>query len=214
MTEPSMPVIALMGGTFDPVHVGHVQSANALLKVLPSAEVRLLPCCIPAHRALPGVTGEHRLAMLQLACEETELLVDDSELRREGVSYSIDTVEQLRAERGPDVSIVWVMGGDAFLQFDQWHRWQDFLLVAHIIVLQRPGFVLPVDGVVGELLSTRRADKSILTKQSAGAIVPLTLKQYPVSATDVRSGVVAGRDVSDAVLPSVLNYIHQYQLYI
>ncbi len=212
-----MKSIALFGGTFDPIHQGHVQSAIELKQRLSLDELRLIPCHLPPHRATPGCSSQQRLAMVELAIAGTGLIVDDRELHRDKLSYSIDTLESLRNELGDEVSLSWVMGTDAFAAFDRWHRWQDFLVVAHLIVMKRPGEVLPQTGPIAQLIEQHQTESAdSLHRQAAGSIRFESLTPYPVSATEIRAALSSQQDTSKlehSMAPSVLHYIQSHQLY-
>lgn len=209
-----MKTVAIFGGTFDPIHQGHLQSALALKQQLQFDELRLLPCHLPPHRELPGCSSVQRLAMVKLACEGTELIVDTREMHRPGPSYSVDTLEQIRAELGEQVSISWVMGTDAFNGLESWHRWRDLLGLAHLVVIARPGEALRETGAVAELLQQHRAASAeVLQREAQGHVVLLSLAPYPVSATQIRVAIQK-QQALDGILPaSVVNYIEQHQLY-
>ncbi len=207
--------LAIFGGTFDPVHNGHLKSALELKQRLPLDRVFLLPCHLPPHRDMPGCTSEQRLDMLRLAVAGTELLIDDRELWRERTSYSVETLEDLRCEYGDEISICWVMGTDAFAGFDRWHRWQDFLSLSHIIVITRPNESLPTSGPLVELIEHHRASTvSELQQVTAGRIWFETLTPYDISATAVRAAIAGDEPVADMLPADVLHYIQQHRLYI
>lgn len=212
-----MKTIALFGGTFDPIHQGHVQSAIELKQQLSLDELRLVPCHLPPHRVTPGCTSQQRLAMVKLAIANTGLMVDDCELRRNQLSYSIDTLASLRSQLGQQVSLSWVMGTDAFAGFDRWHRWQDFLALGHLVVIKRPGEKLPEAGAVAELIMQYQADcVDVLHQQAAGSIVFVSLTPYPVSATDIRAMLSGQQDsakLKHSMATAVLDYIQTHQLY-
>jgi nicotinate-nucleotide adenylyltransferase len=210
-----LKTIAIFGGTFDPIHCGHLQSALELKQRLSLDQLRLLPCHIPPHRQQPGVSSQHRLAMVKLAVEGSDLQVDDCELQRDVPSYSIDTLQLLRQQLGQQLSLIWVMGADAFASFDSWHRWQDFLSLAHIVVMARPGEQLPTAGPLAELLAKHRADShELLQQHSAGLIRCETLTPYPISATAIRQSLAHQQAVDELLPAAVINYIQQHQLYI
>ena len=212
-----MKSIALFGGTFDPVHQGHVQSAIELKQRLSLDELRLVPCHLPPHRATPGCSSQQRLAMVELAIAGTGLTVDDRELRRDSLSYSIDTLVSLRNEVGERVSLSWVMGTDAFADFDRWHRWQDFLALAHLVVMKRPGESLPATGAVAELMMQYQTDSAeVLQQQAAGSILFENLTPYPVSATEIRACLTGQSDsdkLEQCMATAVLDYIQTHRLY-
>ncbi len=150
--------IGLFGGTFDPVHNGHLRMALEAGEELALEQVRLLPCHRPPHRETPNVDSDQRTHMLRLAVESCPLLkLDDRELRRDGPSYTLETLQSLRAELGPEVSLIWVMGSDSFLGLESWHRWRELLDYAHLLVVARPGWELPQEGALHDWLLNHRA---------------------------------------------------------
>ena len=208
-------LIGVFGGTFDPVHIGHVQSARELKQLLQLDELRLLPCHRPPHRATPGVSSEDRLAMVGLAiADEPGLLVDGRELKRDAISYTVDTLSELRGELGEQPALCLIMGTDAFANLTQWHRWQALLTMAHIIVMARPDSSVPTSGELAKLIAERRVSSpSQLSDQPAGSILLVSLTAYPVSATSIRRSLAKGDSVESLLAPAVLNYIEQHRLY-
>ncbi len=141
----SLRTIGFFGGTFDPVHCGHLQMALAAKKHLKLDEVRLLPCHQPPHRAAPQLTSQQRLLLLNLAVQEVDgLSIDDRELRRDKLSWTVDTLKDCRKEFGDELSITLLMGVDAYNGLQQWYEWQQLLKLSHIVVMQRPGEPLAV----------------------------------------------------------------------
>lgn len=209
-----MKTLAILGGTFDPIHNGHLGSALELKATLGLDELRLLPCHLPPHRETPGTDSRDRLAMVRLAAAGTGLGVDDRELHRQGPSYSADTLRDIRAELGEAVSLSWVMGSDAFASFCSWHQWRDCLALAHLIVMQRPGDPLPdADTAEGDLLRAHQlATGQALSESSAGGIWPLALTPYPISATAIRAALARGEQ-PEGLPTGVLHYIQEHQLY-
>ena len=208
-------MIACYGGTFDPVHNGHLAAAEDVLTRAHCEEVRLIPCHRPPHRGRPLATSEQRLAMLRLAVQgRPGLVIDDRELRRAGPSYTVDTLEALRTEMGPDVALGWVLGSDAFAELDSWHRWQELPRLAHLLVLERPGSALPRLGPVGELLAERRVtDPRELHRVPAGLIWGVGQRPMTVSATEVRRTLAGARSASHLLPLPVWAYIEQVGLY-
>ena len=133
--------IGIIGGTFDPVHYGHLRLAEELGETLKLGEVRLVPSGTPPHRSAPQVAAEHRLAMVRLAAAGNPgFRVDEREMRRAGPGDTFDTLTELRSEAGVSRPLVLLLGADAFLEFATWHRWHEIFKLAHIAVAHRPGF--------------------------------------------------------------------------
>ena len=209
-----MQTIGIFGGTFDPIHLGHLRSAQELRERLALDELRLLPCHLPPHRETPGCSSERRLAMVRLACEGTDLQVDDRELRRAGPSYTVETLTQIREELGDEISLCWVMGVDAFNGLESWHRWRELLSLAHIVVMARPGETLLGDGPVAALLAKHRVEElAVLKSGPAGTIFPVVLTPWPISATAIREALKNGQPVDGLMPQPVVNYIQQHRLY-
>lgn len=206
--------IAVLGGTFDPIHIGHLRSALELRDQLELDEVRLMPAHVPPLRDMPGATSEQRLAMVRLAiAEEPGLLADARELQRSGPSYTVDTLASLRAEMGPDAVLCFALGSDAFAGLDRWQNWPQLLGLAHLLVLRRPGEELPTSGPVATLWQQHRVAADQLAARPAGSIVALTLTQLPVSATAVRALISSGRSPRYLLPDSVWHYIRKHGLY-
>jgi nicotinate-nucleotide adenylyltransferase len=206
-------MIGVLGGTFDPVHLGHVRPALELLQALSLREIRFVIARIPPHRDPPKASAEHRWRMLELALQaHPGLIADDRELLRDGPSYTVDTLRGLRPEQ--DETLCLIMGSDAFVGFTAWRCWQGILRLANIVVITRPETHLPARGVIGELLQQRRVSKADdLARCASGGILPWTVRPVDVSATAIRSGLAAGRDVSSMLPAPVLRYIRSHGLY-
>jgi len=206
--------VAMLGGTFDPIHAGHLRSAVELRETLGFDEIRFVPCHVPPHRAAPIASASQRLRMLELALEgEPGLTVDSRELQRDAPSYSIDTLTALRAELGPDTALSLVMGMDAFEHLDSWHRWRELRDYAHIVVIARPGSALPQTGAVAEWLSAHRAAAETLQQRCCGSVVCVELTPWPISATAIRGTIGNGRSPRYLLPDAVWRYIRQQRLY-
>lgn len=204
----------MLGGTFDPIHAGHLRSAVELREMLALDEVRFVPCHVPPHRNTPAANGAQRLRMLELALAgEPGLSIDTRELQRSAPSYSIDTLIALRAELGADVALSLIVGMDAFAQLHTWQRWQELLDYAHIVVIARPGCSLPQSGAVADLLRAKRGDISALKQKDAGSIVAVELTPLPISATAIRELIRSGRSPRYLLPDAVWNYIREQALY-
>ena len=220
-----MTVTLVFGGTFDPVHIGHLRSAKALLARFDDAKLVMVPCQIPPHRPQPAASAQQRLAMLELATAAADNIgVDDIELKREGKSFTFDTLSAYRQQAG-DTSLCFVMGYDAWVTLPSWYRWQELTELAHLVVLTRPGDAAPEPEELKTWSAAKETDLENIranagnntennTDNYAGNIVKLTLEQVPVSATCIRAAIKTGRQVADLVPPNVVNYIEQEKLYV
>ncbi len=204
--------VGLFGGTFDPVHLGHLRSAVEIAELFDLEHVRLIPNAVPPHRAQPEATAQHRLLMLQLAVKNSpNIIIDDCELQREGPSYSIDTVKLMR-EQMPDAALYLIVGTDAFQALDSWHEWQDLLTYCHIIVMQRPDQAFQLSETLQPWYQQHLAldaDKQRL----AGAIWPVTLTQLAISATEIRSKIRDGNSAAYLTPDPVVTIMEQLGLY-
>ena len=219
MTTRPEPV-ALLGGTFDPVHYGHLRFADDVRRALGLSEVRLVPAGDPPHRDHPAASAADRLAMLQLAVAEFPgLVVDDRELRRAGKSYTVQTLTELRKEF-PDRPLLLLLGADAFRGLPTWHRWRELFDLANLVVVERPGVKLD-DGLPEPLLAEWRnrrvTDAGRLLVQPAGALFAQPIAPYAVSATSIREEIGKGPGAREKwrglLPPAVLAYIDLHHLY-
>jgi nicotinate-nucleotide adenylyltransferase len=206
--------VAILGGTFNPVHIGHLRSAVELLTYLPTEELRFVPCALPPHREPPGVTAARRADMVELAiADEPGLACDRRELEREGPSYTIDTLLSLREELGERRPLILVLGCDALLGLASWHRWRELLLHCHIVALARPGWALPQSGELAGYVTERLASVSELRRRPAGAVHIAQLRPLAVSATEIRSLLHCRQSIRYLVPDAVHAYIHAHRLY-
>lgn len=206
--------IGIFGGTFDPIHIGHLRIALEIKQQLQLDEMHLLPCYLPPHRPTPGASAIRRVDMLEIALQGcTELHIDKRELQRDKPSYTYDTLRELRVEFGDQVSLCLCMGMDSFATLNTWHNWDQLLQFAHIVVVTRPGWFLPESGAVADLLQSYRADSTTIAQQAAGAIVLLEQRLLPISATDIRAQIHAGHSPQFLVPDGVWNYIRSNGLY-
>ena len=190
-----MRPFGVFGGMFDPIHFGHLRTAHELHELLGLEAVAFVPAGDPPHRAAPLADAATRLAMVRAAtADDPRFLVDDRELRRRGPSYTVLTLEELRAERVGQ-PLVLIMGMDAYAGIERWHRAGDLLSFAHIVVALRPRAPLPLDGLAARLLQDRRApDISSLASRPAGFVYLCENTQLDLSSSAVRAIVAAGRD--------------------
>jgi len=206
--------MGVFGGTFDPIHYGHLRSAFEMLQALRFDEVRFIPCGDPPHRGATFADAELRFRMVDAAISGQDGFVsDDRELRREGLSYSIDTLIDLR-EEFPERSLGLIVGMDAFLGLPQWHRWDEILKFAHIVVAHRPGWKAPDIGPLGDLITehgTHRVDD--LHEASCGRIHIHAVTQLEIASTEIRDLVAAGRDPRFLMPDAVRDVIEETGIY-
>lgn len=217
MSQAPAPLapVGVFGGTFDPVHYGHLRTALELVELLQLQQLRLMPCAVPPHREPPACSARHRAAMVELAVAgEPRLVCDTRELGREGVSYTIDSLVELRRELGEGHSLCLVMGCDAVLGITTWHRWQELLDWAHVVVIARPGWQLPVAGPVADWLRQHRlADRRPLRERPNGGTLIEELRPLAISSTEIRRLLAAGRSPRYLLPQAVLDYIQSHKLY-
>lgn len=209
-----MRPLGIFGGTFDPIHFGHLRTAFELQQTLGLAEVCFLPTGDPPHRNEPLAAANLRLAMVRAAvADQPGFTVDDREVRRAGVSYSVDTMTELRAEF-PDRPICLLLGMDAFLGLPSWHRWQDLFGLAHIVVAHRPGWKAPTKGPLGELMVDRGTGSvQELHRAPAGKLYIQAVTQLEISSTDLRQIIETNRDPRYLVPDAVREIIRDSRCY-
>lgn len=206
------------GGTFDPVHEGHLAVARAVRDAL-GASVHLVPAADPPHKSGTHADATHRRRMLELAVAGARgLFVDPRELRRDGPSYSIDTLEALRGELGADAPLVWVIGADSLAQLPRWHRWRELFVPAHVLAVGRPGHALgPAragDPEAAEFLACRLREPDALMRSPAGGLALLPMQPpREESSTAIRSAIATGGPWRRMVPPAVAAYIDRHRLY-
>ena len=217
--------IGIFGGTFDPVHYGHIASAKMLVTQLSLDTLYFMPCQQHPFHKHPGASPAQRANMLALAvADEAQLQVDERELRRDGMSYTVDSLQEIRREFGNDAVIVFILGTDAFASLHQWERWQSILDFANVAVIERAGQLTTAQIIEAELKALL-AQSVTTVKASHGELVQLVLEPYIISSTVLRSALAATYQVDSQVdeaqikvinefIPaSVVQYIEAQQLY-
>lgn len=214
MTENSR-AIGLFGGTFDPVHNGHLRVALDALDGLGLAEVRLLPARQNPLREIPGASaGQRRDLLVAAVAGEPGLRVDARELERDGPSYTVDTLASLRDELGVTQPLVLMLGGDAFTGLTGWHRWRELFDLAHVVVLQRPGHTAKLAPELAVETDARGTDDGAdLHAQAAGRVMFWRVTQLEISSTDIRARIAAGRSIRYLVPDPVHDTIQRLDLY-
>lgn len=213
--------IGILGGTFDPIHHGHLRAAIELRELLKLVEVRLLPSGHPPHRKRPVATPQQRCEMVRRALAgralHDRLVADWREIDRPGPSYMVDTLASLRAEVGDRTPLLLLIGSDAFLSLHQWQRWQQLLTFAHIVVAHRPGWQLDTTTLatpLQPLIDHRCHHSTELQQTPAGRLMIQPLPPLAISATAIRQRVAAGRSIHSLLPDAVADYIVEQQLYL
>lgn len=205
-------IIGIYGGTFNPVHYGHLRTALEVVEQFNLNQLRLIPCRLPAHRQEPDVSAEMRLAMLQLAIANTPALqVDRRELDRVGPSYMVDTLNSIAAEN-PIANLILFIGADAFAGLESWHQWQQLFDMAHVVVMTRPLCKMPA---LSDFLHQRICeDKRQLQQKKTGRLFFQAVTALDISATAIREIITSARNPQFLLPDSVIDYIWQHQLYL
>lgn len=214
--------LGLLGGTFDPIHHGHLRLAEEAAEALDLAGVRLIPAGQPPHREQPASSPEDRLAMVQLAAAGNPLLeVDAAEVASPHASYTVDTLERLRGELGAVRPLVLILGADAFAGLATWHRWREVFELAHVAVANRPGHApharrwpaLLSPELDDACTSRMTADAETLKKAPGGRVMPFEMTPLAISATRIRELLARGQSARYLLPDGVLDYIGNHSLY-
>jgi nicotinate-nucleotide adenylyltransferase len=206
--------IGILGGTFDPIHFGHLRMALELYQALDLDHVRFIPSYQPVHRKLPVATPEQRLAMVKKAITgESALQVDNCEISRKGPSYTIDTLRTLH-KKLPNRPLCLIMGIDALLNFPSWNKWEEILKLAHLLVAHRPQYQLPQNGIVADLIKNRLTDNHAdLHREQGGCIFLHPVTPLEISSTYIRNQFAQGLNPRFLLPNSVYDYIKQHGTY-
>ncbi|PMR77052.1 nicotinate-nucleotide adenylyltransferase [Billgrantia endophytica] len=209
--------VAMLGGTFDPVHLGHLRSAVELRELLSLDRVHMVAAGVPPLRGEPRVTPEERLELLRLGIGDTPgLVADPRELRRDGPSFSADTLASLRQEYGAEARLVMALGHDAFLRLADWHSPSRLFELAHLVVIDRPDFKAPLPAALVELIRGREVDgvETLFEAPSGGLLRVALPTRMAISATDVRHRLASGATVRYLLPESVEERIYERKLYL
>ena len=207
---------ALFGGTFDPIHFGHLRPVEALAQQVGLKKVTLLPNNVPPHRPQPEASARQRVEMLRCAIATRPLFdIDTRELERDTPSWTVATLEALRAERGAEQPLGFIIGQDSLLTLAKWHRWQDLLSLCHLLVCQRPGYATQMETPeMQQWLDAHRAQHAEQLHQSpAGLIWLADTPLLDISATEIRQRRHQGQSCTDLLPDAVIDYIDRAGLY-
>lgn len=203
-------MIGIFGGTFDPIHYGHLRPTQEIKQALSLKSLFLVPVAIPPHRNAPLATAAQRLHMVNIAIEDfTELSVDDCEIKRGGISYTVDTLRYFR-ERYPRMPLCLLLGGDAFVSFQTWHQWESIPNLVHITVMQRPHHEFEIPQWC-EARLTQNIEE--LSKSVAGKVYLHKVAPVDISATVIRQAIKSDEDISSMLPNPVQHYIETHQIY-
>ncbi|MCK8126186.1 nicotinate-nucleotide adenylyltransferase [Pseudoalteromonas sp. 2CM39R] len=207
-------MIAIFGGTFDPIHLGHINMAQQCVQQCQLDTLYFMPCAIPAHKAKPGISDEHRINMLKLAIDDNpHFAIDYRELNREGASYSLLSLEELRAEN-PAAPIMFLIGMDSFNSLDKWFKWQEIVKLCHIVVYQRPGQHCQVSGELAAYKENAVTEQlSQLQQAPAGKLFFLNGLQVNAASSEIRKKLHLNDGITELLPTNVSQYIAQHHLY-
>jgi len=216
--KTAIPCIALLGGSFDPVHNGHVALAEYFVALLKPDELRIIPAGNPWQKHGLQASSEDRLAMVRRAfsAQTIPVHIDQQEILRAGASYTIDTLRVLRSELGPDVSIVFLIGADQLQHLNTWQEWQRMFDYAHICAASRPGFAIDAGHVPADVAQefARRAGTPEQIRHTAQGLASLAPNlAVDISATEIRAALERGEHPISQLPLGVLDYIEQHHLY-
>ena len=218
-----MKNVGILGGTFNPIHLGHTLPAQVVCRYLALDKLLLIPANTPPHKSSPNVSAKERATMVALACEDyPNLICDDHELKRDGYSYTVDTLKSLSSSH-PNTRFYFIMGLDSLLTFTQWHKYQEILTYCHLIVNTRPHYQLDnINRETKALLSSHRVDKldDLKTMASGGIFfLPDSLSEYNeqlnlnISSTAIRQRLINKQECQHMLNPKVLAFINKNKLY-
>lgn len=213
------PAVGILGGTFNPIHFGHLRMAEELSEILNFDEVRFIPSANPPHKPAPAVGAEHRAAMVKLAiASNSTFKFDGRELDRTGASYTFDTLSSLREELGAHASITLLMGNDAFTKLNTWHRWEELLNLSHICLVARPHPTSKKNEGLSKILESYlqahyTENSADLLEQPYGCITMQKITSLDISSTAIRHALHNKRSARYLLPDTLLEYIHLHQLY-
>lgn len=212
-----LPILALYGGSFDPVHNAHLGVVRSVIDILKPQEFRVLPCHLPPHKEALQASQIDRVNMLQVAMEDLpNVVIDPRELQRETLSYTYDTVVEIRREKGLESCLCFVIGWDSWITFTTWYRWQDILKYTNLVVVRRPGISIGVKPDHAKLLaycSGNEVNADVVAQYASGKIVMLETDELDLASSGIRLRVAENKQIDDAVPKQVARYIKNKHLY-
>jgi nicotinate-nucleotide adenylyltransferase len=216
-TQDTKP-IGVLGGSFDPIHVGHIQFAGDAIRQLDLAQVLFVPAGLAWQKG-PAAEAMHRARMIELAiASEPRFVLDRRELARPGPSFTVDTLRQLRQELGATRPLVLLIGADQLERLDTWHDWEELIELAHLGVAQRPGHAGALKPALARWSDQHLGSSADASRGPAGVLIPVAMKPVDCSSTQIRAAlhgaaVPGGAPLATVLAPDVLDYIRQHRLY-
>ena len=207
--------IGLFGGTFDPIHNGHINSAKHLAHWLALDKISIIPSHIPPHKNNTEVSALHRENMVKLVCQQQPLFtLDNRELNKKSTSYTVETLIEIKQQQ-PNSRLFFLIGMDSLQSFTTWHRWQDILQLTHLVVSSRPGYLLTENNQATTDLLTQYqvTDLAKTHQQQAGCILLAPISDHDISSTQIRAQLKKQASIKDLLPETVSNYINRYKLY-
>ena len=221
MSNSGAPLVGIFGGTFDPIHYGHLRVAEEIVETVGLQKMYFVPAGMPRLRHSPVASPQHRVEIVRLAIQKNpDFVLDGREIYRDGVSYSIDTVREFKQEFGEEIRLCLVLGADAFIKLPEWNNWKELFNLCHFIVSTRPGYTLTL---IKELLSKELREEcsqrwvsntETLKKETSGLIFIASTTMLDISATSIRAHIAVGRNVRHLVPSVTVNYISKNKLYL
>ena len=221
MSNSGSPLVGIFGGTFDPIHYGHLRVAEEIVETVGLQKMYFVPAGMPRLRYSPVASSQHRVEIVRLAIQKNpDFVLDEREIYRDGVSYSIDTVREFKQEFGEEVRLCFILGADAFIKLPEWNNWKELFNLCHFIVSTRPGYSLTL---IKELLSKELREEcsqrwvsntESLRKDTSGLIFIASTTMLDISATSIRAHIAVGRNVRHLVPSVTVNYISENKLYL
>ena len=221
MSNSGAPLVGIFGGTFDPIHYGHLRIAEEIVKTVGLQKLYFVPAGMPRLRHSPVASPQHRVEIVRLAIQKNpDFVLDEREINRGGVSYSIDTVREFKQEFGEEIRLCFVLGADAFINLPEWNNWKELFNLSHFIVSTRPGYTLTL---IKKLLSKELREEcsqrwvsntESLRKDTSGLIFIASTTMLDISATSIRAHIADGRSVRHLVPSVTVNYISENKLYL
>jgi len=221
MSNSGSPLVGIFGGTFDPIHYGHLRVAEEIVETVGLQKMYFVPAGMPRLRYSPVASSQHRVEIVRLAIQKNpDFVLDEREIYRDGVSYSIDTVREFKQEFGEEVRLCFILGADAFIKLPEWNNWKELFNLCHFIVSTRPGYSLTL---IKELLSKELREEcsqrwvsntESLRKDTSGLIFIASTTMLDISATSIRAHIAVGRSVRHLVPSVTVNYISENKLYL